>query len=71
MSYKITFIKESGKWEMNGIVEKCVGNHLYEIAKEHGVQNLPANSETHHLHILRSLGIDIQLVEEDGRAFSW
>lgn len=71
MGYKITFIDKTGEWEMNGVVEKYVGNHLYEIAKEHGVQHLPANSESHHLTILRSLGIDIQLVEEDGSPCHW
>lgn len=68
--YRIQLDDCSYLWLMNGKAYRYVGEHFYDIAKENGVTTT-ANSESHHLAILRAHDIDIELVDEDGDKVSW
>lgn len=62
--YVITFDDDIDMFVMDGKYEEFIGNHFYEIAKETGVTT-SANSESHHLAILRANGVEIELVDID------
>lgn len=64
-TYKIVYIDATDMYEMNGKQYEYIGEHLYDIAEENNLTHA-ANSESHHLAILRAAGLDIQLLEEDG-----
>jgi len=68
--YTITWLDEEEVWEMNGKHYKFVGEHLYDIAKANNITT-SANSETHHLAIIRASGVSVALVEEDGSKVIW
>lgn len=70
MEYTITYNDKEQKFEMNGVLEMWVGNHLYTIAKENNVTTT-ANSESHHLAILDAHGIKVNILEEDGSRMDW
>lgn len=70
MKYTIQWDDFSDLWMMNGYAERFVGGHLYTIAKENNLTTV-ANSESHHLQILRAHGIEIELLEEDGSRVVW
>lgn len=70
MSYPITYNEAEQKFEMNGVLEMWIGNHLYTIAKENNVTTI-ANSESHHLAILDAHGIKVDLLEFDGSRMDW
>lgn len=69
--YTVVFIDSTGEWEMNSVREEFLANHLYDIACENNVQHIPANSESHQLAILKSLGISVKILEEDGSNCTW
>lgn len=70
MKYTIKFDDCSNLWIMNGNAYRFVGEHLYDIAKENNLTTT-ANSESHHLQILRGSGLEIELLEEDGSKVIW
>jgi hypothetical protein len=70
MIYTIKFDDCSNLWIMNGNAYRFVGEHLYDIAKENNLTTT-ANSESHHLQILRGSGLEIELLEEDGSKVIW
>lgn len=70
MKYVITYNDDTNKFMMNGVAGEYVGDHLYTIAKENNITTT-ANSESHHLAIIRSHGIEVELLEEDGSRMVW
>ena len=70
MKYTIQYDENSNLWMMNGWAERYIGEHLYAIAKENNLTTA-ANSESHHLAILRANGLDIEILEEDGSKVIW
>lgn len=70
MIYDIIYKEEDQMFYMNGKAEPFIGNHLYQIAKNEK-QTTTANSESHHIAILRSAGIIVNLLEEDGSRMDW
>lgn len=70
MKYTIKFDDCSNLWIMNGNEYRFVAEHLYDIAKENNLTTT-ANSESHHLQILRASDLEIELLEEDGSKVTW
>lgn len=70
MKYTIKFDDCFNLWIMNDKAYRFVGEHLYDIAKENNLTTT-ANSESHHLHILRANGLEIDLIEKDGSKVTW
>ena len=70
MNYTIKFDDCSNLWIMNGNTQRYVGDHLYDIAKANNLTTT-ANSESHHLSILRAHGLEIDILEEDGSKVVW
>lgn len=67
MSYVISFNDETEKFVMDGYEEKFIGSHLWTIAIKTGLEDLYVDSvsESHALSILRSNGVEIELVDID------
>jgi hypothetical protein len=70
VKYTITFIEKEEKFEMNGVLYQFIGQHLYDIAKQHNITTA-ASSESHLLCMLIAYGISIELVEEGGSKLIW
>lgn len=70
MKYTITWLDEEELWEMGGEYRRWVGEHLCDIAKANDITTT-ANSESHHLAIIRASGVSVTLVEEDGSEVIW
>ena len=70
MNYTIKFDDLSNLWIMDGQAERFVGEHLYKIAKDNGITTT-ANSESHHLAIIKGHGIEVDLLESDGSKACW
>lgn len=70
MIYDIVYKEEDQMFHMNGQAELFIGNHLYQIAKNEN-QTTTANSESHHLAILKAAGIIVNILEEDGSRMDW
>lgn len=70
MKYTIKFDDCSNLWIMNDKASRTVSEHLYYIAKQHGIGTL-VYSESQLLFILRECGLEIELLEEDGSQVTW
>lgn len=68
--YVIQYDDFSNLWLLDGKAYRYVGEHFYDIAVVNGVTTI-ANSESHHLSILRAHDIDIELIDEDGDKVGW
>lgn len=67
MPYTISFNDATEKFVMEGHEEDFIGSHLWTIAIKTGLEDSYVNSvsESHALAILRSNGIEIELVDID------
>ena len=72
MKYTIKYNEEHEKFEMNGVLEDFIGNHLEVIGKKEKISEVDtALSEGYMLAILLSNGIKVDLLEEDGTRMEW
>lgn len=67
MSYVISFNDSTDKFVMNGEEQTFVSGHLYTIAINEGFKEDFINtlSESHALEMIRSNGVEIELVNID------
>lgn len=72
MEYTIKYNEEREKFEMDGVLEYFIGNHLEVIGKKEKISEVDAAlSESHMLAILLSNGIKVDLLDEDGTRMEW
>lgn len=67
MKYVISFNNETGRFVMEGVEEKFIGDHFVVIAVREGllVEIKKATFESEALATLRANGIEIELVDID------
>lgn len=67
MGYVISFNDDTGRFVMDGLEEKFIGDHLIVIAARENLvsQVKKATFESEALAILRANGVEIELVDID------
>lgn len=70
MKYTITWMDEEDAFKMGEVFEEFIGEHLDAIAEKHNIKHR-AGSESELLSIIRSRGIQVDLLEEDGSEMIW